>query len=247
MKLTLNDGQQIPIQSATESGGNLRIRLLNQTSAGLKAIFQDALAVKKMTVQETGQADRVYEGYTELTCISEYTGAIWEVELQKPEADPDTRLDQMETEIKTLKENGGKLPESARLAIQYATESMTDQQCLDVVDFVEKWNPNGVVYRKDKRVTVPEGDGLALYKCLQEHTSQENYKPSIDTASLWTRVDISHAGTLADPIPWKTNMQPEAGKYYIEGGLIAKCIEDPGQPLYNTLAGLCPGRYFEAV
>ena len=76
MKLTLNDGQQIPIQSATESGGNLRIRMLNQTSAGLKAIFQDALAVKKMTVQETGQADRVYEGYTDLTCISEYTGAI---------------------------------------------------------------------------------------------------------------------------------------------------------------------------
>ena len=92
MKLIMNDGQQVPVQTVTETGGTLKIRLLNQTSAGLKAIFQDALAVQKMTAKETGQADRVYEGYTELVCISEHTGAIWEVEMRKTEADPDTRL-----------------------------------------------------------------------------------------------------------------------------------------------------------
>ena len=211
MKLIMNDGQQVPVQTVTETGGTLKIRLLNQTSAGLKAIFQDALAVQKMAAKETGQADRVYEGYTELVCISEYTGAIWEVEMRKTEADPDTRLAQVEEDVEKLKESGGKIPESARLAIQYATESMTDQQCLDVLDYVERWNPNGVTYKKDKRVAVEED------------------------------------GDLADPIPWKANMQPEAGKYYHEGNLTAKCVEDPGQPLYNALADLCPGRYFEAA
>lgn len=87
----------------------------------------------------------------------------------------------------------------------------------------------------------------ALNKRLQEITSQENWKPGMDTASLWTRIDLVHAGNLADPIPWKANMQPEAGKYYHEGNLTAKCVEDPGQPLYNALADLCPGRYFEAA
>lgn len=164
MKLIMNDGQQISVQTVAETGGTLKIRLLNQTSAGLKAIFQDALAVQKMTARETGQADRVYEGYTELVCISEYTGAIWEVEMRKTEADPDTRLAQVEEDVEKLKESGGKIPESARLAI-----------------------------------------------------------------------------------PWKANMQPEAGKYYREGDLTAKCVEDPGQPLYNALADLCPGRYFEAA
>ena len=211
MKLIMNDGQQVPVQTVTETGGTLKIRLLNQTSAGLKAIFQDALAVQKMAAKETGQADRVYEGYTELVCISEYTGAIWEVEMRKTEADPDTRLAQVEEDVEKLKESGGKIPESARLAIRYATESMTDQQCLDVLEYVERWNPNGVTYKKDKRVAVEED------------------------------------GDLADPIPWKANMQPEAGKYYHEGNLTAKCVEDPGQPLYNALADLCPGRYFEAA
>ena len=89
--------------------------------------------------------------------------------------------------------------------------------------------------------------GLALYKCIQEHTSQEDRRPSINTAALWFRIDAAHARTLADPVPWKTNMQPEAGKYYVEGELVAKCIEDPGQPLYNALAELCPGRYFEVA
>lgn len=247
MQLRMNDGKQIPVQAVAEAGGTLKIRLLNQTSDSLKSMFQDGLAVRKMTVWETGQADRVYEGYTELICISEYTGAVWEVGMQKPEASPDVRLDQMEADMEKLKENGGKLPEPARLAIQYATESMTDQQCLDVVDYVERWNPNGARYKKDKRVSVEENGGLALYKCIQEHTSQEDCRPSINTAALWSRIDAAHAGTLADPIPWKTNMQPEAGKYYVEGELVAKCIEDPGQPLYNALAELCPGRYFEVA
>lgn len=97
MKLIMNDGQQLPIQSATESGGVLRIRMINQTSAGLKTIFQDALAVEVMTVQESGKADRVYSQYTELVRISEYTGGIWEVETRQVEATTERRLAELES------------------------------------------------------------------------------------------------------------------------------------------------------
>ena len=97
MKLIMNDGRQLPIQSATESGGVLRIRMINQTSEGLKAIFQDALAVEVMTVQEAGKVDKVYSQYSDLVRISEYTGGIWEVEIRKVEATTERRLAELES------------------------------------------------------------------------------------------------------------------------------------------------------
>lgn len=96
MKLIMNDGRQLPIQSATESGGVIRIRMINQTSAGLKAIFQDVLAVEVMTVQEAGKVDNVYYQYRELVRISEYTGGIWEVEMRQVEATTERRLADVE-------------------------------------------------------------------------------------------------------------------------------------------------------
>lgn len=87
-----------------------------------------------------------------------------------------------------------------------------------------------------------------LYKTAQDNiTFQEQYPPGTGMESLYTRIDETHAGTMEDPIPWVPNMQPEKDRYYIEETLIAKCIENPGQPLYNKLSELCPGRYFEKV
>lgn len=90
-----------------------------------------------------------------------------------------------------------------------------------------------------------ECDGK-LWKCRQAHTSQENWKPSIDTASLWEVIDAEHAGTLEDPIPYDQTMTVYNGKYYREDGIIYKCIRDSGQPLYATCASLV-GNYFEVA
>lgn len=90
-----------------------------------------------------------------------------------------------------------------------------------------------------------ECDGK-LWKCRQAHTSQENWKPSINTASLWEVIDVEHAGTLEDPIPYDQTMTVYNGKYYLEDGIIYKCIRDPGQPLYATCASLV-GNYFEVA
>lgn len=90
-----------------------------------------------------------------------------------------------------------------------------------------------------------EWDGK-LWKCRQAHTSQENWKPSINTASLWEVINVENAGTLDDPIPYDQTMTVYNGKYYLEEGIIYKCIRDSGQPLYATCASLV-GNYFEVA
>lgn len=90
-----------------------------------------------------------------------------------------------------------------------------------------------------------ECDGK-LWKCRQAHTSQENWKPSIETASLWEVINVENAGTLDDPIPYDQTMTVYNGKYYLEEGIIYKCIRDSGQPLYATCASLV-GNYFEVA
>ena len=85
-----------------------------------------------------------------------------------------------------------------------------------------------------------------LWKCHQAHTSQENWKPSNKTVSLWEVINVTNAGTLDDPIPYDQTMTVYNGKYYLEEGIIYKCIRDSGQPLYATCASLV-GNYFEVA
>ena len=59
---------------------------------------------------------------------------------------------------------------------------------------------------------------------MQTHTPLSIYPPSIDTASLYTKVDKSHAGTLEDPIPYEQNMAFEKGKYYSQYEVVYLCI-----------------------
>lgn len=105
----------------------------------------------------------------------------------------------------------------------------------------DAWETNKA-YKVGDRV---ECDGK-LWKCRQAHTSQENWKPSINTASLWEVINVENAGTLDDPIPYDQTMTVYNGKYYLEEGIIYKCIRDSGQPLYATCASLV-GNYFEVA
>lgn len=105
----------------------------------------------------------------------------------------------------------------------------------------DSWKTD-TAYKVGDRV---ESDGK-LWKCRQAHTSQENWKPSIETASLWEVINVENAGTLDDPIPYDQTMTVYNGKYYLEEGIIYKCIRDSGQPLYATCASLV-GNYFEVA
>lgn len=118
---------------------------------------------------------------------------------------------------------------------------LPDEQAVMIPLCYDPWTTDKA-YKVGDRV---ESDGK-LWKCRQEHTSQENWKPSIETASLWEVINVENAGTLEDPIPYDQTMTVYNGKYYLEDGIIYKCVRDSGQPLYASCASLV-GNYFEVV
>lgn len=86
-----------------------------------------------------------------------------------------------------------------------------------------------------------------LFSCINANpTFQSDWIPGTATASLYTEVCETHAGTLDDPIPYSGNMILENGKYYMQDYAIYLCIRDSGIALYNPLAELV-GTYVEVV
>ena len=84
-----------------------------------------------------------------------------------------------------------------------------------------------------------------MYKTVQpEFTFTAEWPPSVHTASLYEVIDIEHAGTADDPIPYEQGMAVEKGKYYEQYGVTYLCTRDSGAPLYHDLAALV-GLYVE--
>ena len=81
--------------------------------------------------------------------------------------------------------------------------------------------------------------GSDLYKTIPANlTFAEQWVPGVSTESLYARIDETHAGTLADPIPYDGNMELFNGKYYSQNGVVYLCNRDTGAPVYNALADL---------
>lgn len=96
-------------------------------------------------------------------------------------------------------------------------------------------------------LSVAAGDRLQydgqLYKVITDHTTQADWTPDT-AASLFTVIDVDHAGTADDPIPWAVNMECSAGKVYSWNGGAYLCIRDSGIALAYTPDQLI-GQYFE--
>lgn len=95
-----------------------------------------------------------------------------------------------------------------RPMIEAAATSLPDSDAAKAVELFPAW-AYPVSYIKGNRVS----DGGKLYKCRQEHTSQEGWKPSA-TPALWVVIDVTHAGTQDDPIPAARGMEYTYGLYY---------------------------------
>lgn len=125
------------------------------------------------------------------------------------------------------------------------TMSLTDSQSLSVKSLYPEWNTFiGQTVQSGIKMQY-EGK---LFKVIQEHLVQEQYPPSIETASLYTEIVEEHSGTIDDPIPYPAdgNMTIYNGKYYTEDGQLYRCIRDSGQPLYAKLSTMV-GNYVELV
>lgn len=124
---------------------------------------------------------------------------------------------------------------------QINTLDVDDNTAMRMTEFYPEWAA-GVSYTAGYKV---QRIGK-LWRCLQDHTSQDGWEPSTATASLWEQICESHDGTLADPIPYSGNMALENGKYYTQDGVTYLCTRDTGNPVYNALADLV-GIYVDTV
>lgn len=121
---------------------------------------------------------------------------------------------------------------------QINTLSVEDNMALRMREFYPVWGA-GQDYPEGFKVQY----GGKLWRVVQAHTSQTGWEPE-NTASLWTEICESHAGTLNDPIPYSGNMALESGKYYSQNGVVYLCTRDTVNPVYNDLAELV-GIYVE--
>ena len=121
------------------------------------------------------------------------------------------------------------------------TMNLTDDESLEVKEMYPEWES-----KMGKQVNAGEKYqyGGKLWKVLQQHTVQENWKPGEGTESLYTEVSKGHAGTKEDPISYDNNMELENGKYYSQDGVTYLCTRDTEIPVYNPLSELV-GIYVE--
>lgn len=129
-----------------------------------------------------------------------------------------------------------------RQAAMFTTESIPDDRAALVPTMFEAWLP-GVSYALDDRRCYED----KLYKCRQAHTSQAGWEPD-KTPAMWSVIDVTHAGTLEDPIPAAENMEYTEGLYYLDpqDGKTYLCTRSTGQPV-TYLPHALVGTYFEEV
>ena len=120
-----------------------------------------------------------------------------------------------------------------------------DQTALTGMELYPVWAV-GIAVAKDSRY---QYNGK-LYKVIQAHTTQADWTPDI-TPNLWTVIDVTHAGTIDDPIPAVAGMEYVYGKYYIEGKTIYLCKRtgeaEGGTIVLQFLPSQLVGQYFEIV
>ena len=123
--------------------------------------------------------------------------------------------------------------------------TFTDENAVKVIDLYPSWTV-GIAVVKDSRY---QYNGK-LYKCVQAHTTQADWTPDI-TPDLWTVIDVTHAGTIDDPIPASAGMEYVYGKYYIEGETVYICKRigeaEGGTIVLQFLPSQLVGQYFEGV
>ena len=148
-------------------------------------------------------------------------------EINKPEDYNEFKIDQVKRLIR-IKD----LVEDNKNNIN--TFGLTDEESLQVIDWFPVWKAN---------VELKTGEKISyngkLYEVLQDHTSQDGWEPSINTASLFKEVAINDTfGTKDNPIEYNNNMALESGKYYIQNNIKYLCTRDTGTAVYNDLAAL---------
>ena len=130
--------------------------------------------------------------------------------------------------------------------------TLTDKKALTFKAMYRHWQDiaDGAEIKENDRL---QHDGI-LWKCIKTHNKQADWFPSISTASIWTAINETHAGTVDDPIPVPeqlTSFEYEWGKYYLEDGKTYICDRQGGKDGDTYTLAYKPsqlvGQYFTEV
>ena len=126
--------------------------------------------------------------------------------------------------------------------LQAQVAQQTDEDALDNIELFPTWQSKiGVQVSQGERLYFDD----KLFKVLQTHTPQEDWRPDT-TASLYVQVIAeSDAGTIDNPIPFELNMELVEGKYYTEDGVKYLCTRELAQSVWH-LSDLV-GNYVQVV
>lgn len=190
------------------------LALINQFNAYLQGVLSDAGVVSE------------YEEY--LAFVSSVKSMVKE-DLEIDPGTPKTASAPRMADIAKL------------LMLTVNTMSLTDNDALSVKSVYPEWET--LIGKEVKQGDKMQCDGR-LWKVLQQHTVQEQWRPGTGTESLYTEIVETASGTADDPIPYNNNMELEQGKYYIQDGITYLCTRNTEIPVYQPLADLV-GIYVE--
>lgn len=142
-------------------------------------------------------------------------------------------------------------------AIKSMTAAADDQTAVKAMDLYPMFSDLINTYQKKGFRCRYEVNGqMNLYKlACDDQTAEgtlivENWTPA-DAPSIWTAIDVEHAGTLDDPIPAAAGMEYVRGKYYIENGTIYLMnragMQDGESVVLQYLPSELIGQYFEVA
>ena len=146
------------------------------------------------------------------------------------------------------------LARNLRPYIEQAAQSLPDADGLKAKALYPRWEKlvqlGSVTAEAGYRFT-HNGD---LYKCVNANPKfQSDWVPGDGTAALYVRVDETHAGTLAEPIPAARSMEYVYGLHYAdpEDGKVYLCTRtgeaDGGTITLHYLPHELVGLYFQEV
>lgn len=168
MKIVFNDLSELTIQHYANEGKYLAIKTIDATPEELRTMFEDKTKTRVIKVVERDDVLARYDGFTVFYSTEEYTGGIYGVRVYKPDTTPQAEAKVLEASVKI-----------ARLQAQ----DLDDETAIEVKDIYPLWNGNGISYGVGCKVLY----GGTLYKCVQAHTSQDDWTPT-EASSLWAKV-----------------------------------------------------------
>lgn len=114
----------------------------------------------------------------------------------------------------------------------------------------------GTYQKKGARVRYDVNDKTFLFKLTCEDQTEngtlilESWNP-VEAKSIWTVIDVTHAGTIDDPIPAVAGMEYTKGLYYTENGVIylmnRQGMAEGETIILQYLPSQLVGHYFEVV